>query len=87
MLGILFGLTIGVIVAGYNGAWLNYVIAHKWLFLSGMLPWRLEPFLRELWRVEILRQENYSYAFRHDEYHRALMSAPPDWLQRDPGHS
>ncbi len=80
--GILFGLTIGVVVAGFKTAWPSFVIGHKWLAAQKMLPWPMETFLKELWTAGILVMEGNSYAFRHLEYQNALLRARPEWAER-----
>ncbi len=73
--GLLFGLTIGSVVAGFNAAWPAFTIAHKWLFLNGRMPWQIEVYLEKLRHVEVLRKEGGLLAFRHREYQRALADA------------
>jgi hypothetical protein len=93
--GILFGLTIGLIVACFNTAWPTYALAHCWLILTGRSPVRLEKFLDELHHAQILRREGSYLMFRHYEFQRylsehgdefALMPPPrPSRRQREPG--
>ena len=93
--GILFGLTIGLIVACFNTAWPTYALAHCWLILTGRSPVRLERFLDELHHAQILRREGSYLMFRHYEFQRylsehgdefALMPPPrPSCRQREPG--
>ncbi len=66
--GILFGLTIGLVVAYFNTAWPAYALAHTWLVLSGYGPVRLARFLDELHRAEILRREGSYLMFRHYDF-------------------
>ena len=92
--GILFGLTIGLIVACFNTAWPTYALAHCWLVLTGRSPIRLERFLDELHHAQILRREGSYLMFRHYEFQRylsehgdefALMPPPrPSRRQREP---
>ena len=70
--GILFGLTIGLIVACFNTAWPTYALAHCWLLLIGRSPVRLERFLDELHHAQILRREGSYLMFRHYEFQRYL---------------
>ncbi|MGI9000291.1 MAG: NACHT domain-containing protein [Pseudonocardia sp.] len=65
--GVLLGLTLGIVLACCNTAWPAYFIGHLWLVILGVLPWRMEKFLRELHDTEILRQEGAIYMFRHLE--------------------
>ncbi len=77
--GILFGLTIGLIVAGFKTAWPSFAIGHAWLAGWRVLPWPLEVFLHKLWQAEILVMDGNAYAFRHLEYQQALVRAQPEW--------
>ena len=70
--GILFGLTIGLIVACFNTAWPTYALAHFWLVLMRRAPIRLARFLDELHYAEILRKEGSYILFRHYEFQRYL---------------
>jgi zinc-finger of transposase IS204/IS1001/IS1096/IS1165 len=70
--GILFGLTIGLIVACFNTAWPTYALAHCWLVLAGRSPIRLERFIDELHHAQILRREGSYVMFRHYEFQRYL---------------
>ncbi|MEU1851987.1 NACHT domain-containing protein [Streptomyces sp. NPDC019990] len=62
--GLLFGMTIGIVVAAYNTAWPNYVLCITWFAARRLLPWRFIRFLGLLHECEILRQEGPLYSFR-----------------------
>lgn len=70
--GVLFGLTIGVIVACFNTAWPTYVAAHLWFALARRAPWRLVSFLDALSERQVLRQEGATYQFRNAELQEHL---------------
>lgn len=70
--GLLFGATIGAIVACFGTAWPAYAIARAWLFLNGRSPARLETFIAELYRAEILRREGSYVLFRHYDFQEYL---------------
>lgn len=65
--GVLFGLTIGVVVACYYSAWFAFSVSHAYLALLGRLPWRLFRFLEALEEHELLRREGLVYQFRNIE--------------------
>lgn len=65
--GVLFGITIGAIVACYYNATPGYVIAICWLGLNGRLPWRFMAYLRQLQRVGLLRRVGAVYEIQHVE--------------------
>jgi len=70
--GVLFGMTIGVIVACFNTAWPTYVAAHLWFALARRAPWRLISFLDALTERQVLRQEGATYQFRNAELQEHL---------------
>jgi RecA/RadA recombinase len=70
--GVLFGLTIGVIVACFNTAWPTYLVAHVWFAGQGKLPWRLIGYLDTLCASQIMRQEGATYQFRNSEIQSRL---------------
>jgi hypothetical protein len=72
--GILFGLTIGFVVACFMTAWPTYVLAHAWLVLTGRAPVRLQRFFEALQEAGILRREGSYLLFRHFEFQRYLSS-------------
>jgi hypothetical protein len=72
--GLLFGLTIGVVVACYYNAVPGFAVAALYFGLSGRLPWRLMSYFAELHRLGILYSAAAHYHFRHDELR--------DWLAR-----
>jgi hypothetical protein len=72
--GLLFGLTIGAVVACYYNAMPGFAVASVYFGISGRLPWRLMAYLRRLHRLGILYQSGPRYHFRHDELR--------DWLAR-----
>ena len=80
--GILFGLTIGLIVACFNTAWPTYALAHFWLVLMGRVPIRLARFLDELHHAEILRKEGSYLLFRHYEFQRYLSMHGQEFVMR-----
>jgi hypothetical protein len=82
--GILFGLTIGLIVACFNTAWPTYAIAHGWLVLTGRSPIRLEKFLDELHHAQILRREGSYLMFRHYEFQRYLSEHGDEFVLMPP---
>jgi hypothetical protein len=70
--GLLFGMTIGIVVAAYNTAWPNYVLCITWFAVRRLLPWRFMRFLGLLHACEILRQEGPLYSFRAVELQNYL---------------
>ena len=70
--GVLFGLTIGVIVACFNTAWPTYFVAHVWFASQGKLPWRFIGFLDAMCTSQIMRQEGATYQFRNAEIQSGL---------------
>jgi hypothetical protein len=75
--GLLFGLTIGAVLACYCNATPGFAVAAVYFGLSRRFPWRLMAYFRELHHLGVLYQSGPRYRFRHDE----LM----DWLARS-GH-
>jgi NACHT domain len=63
--GLLFGLSIGLVVACFNSAWPPYLIARTFLVLTGRSPLRLERLLETLHEANVLRREGPYYRFRH----------------------
>jgi hypothetical protein len=85
--GILFGLTIGLIVACFVTAWPTYLLAHFWLVVMGRAPIRLARFLDALHQVGILRREGSYLLFRHYEFQRYLSTCSQDFLAKaTPGY-
>ncbi|MEV6318570.1 NACHT domain-containing protein [Streptomyces sp. NPDC051776] len=82
--GLLFGMTIGIVVAAYNTAWPNYILCSTWFALRMRLPWRFIRFLNLLHECEILRQEGPLYSFRAVELQNYLATtyAPAPGLGR-----
>lgn len=72
--GILFGFSIGLIVACFCTAWPAYLLTHIWLTLLRRAPVRLARFFEDLHRAEILRREGSYVLFRHLEYQAYLSS-------------
>ncbi|MFE5406990.1 hypothetical protein ACFQ9Z_38070, partial [Streptomyces sp. NPDC056580] len=64
IVGLLFGATLGVIVAAFNTAWLNYVICTIYFAVRGRMPWMLFSALRLLHTCEILHQQGPILVFR-----------------------
>ncbi len=67
--GLVAGLIIGLLrlVAGGSRAWVYYVLAARWLAVTGRLPWRLMGFLDDAYRLGLLRTVGPAYQFRHAE--------------------
>ncbi|GAA2876440.1 hypothetical protein GCM10010517_37620 [Streptosporangium fragile] len=65
--GLLFGLTIGVIVASFNTACLAYFMSLTWFVVTRRLPWRFIRFADRMCAREILRREGVLYQFRNDD--------------------
>jgi hypothetical protein len=55
----------GLVLLGSGAPWVSYRVAHLWLALWGLLPWRLMRFLDDAHRRGILRQAGPVYQFRH----------------------
>ena len=72
--GILFGFSIGTIVACFYTAWQAYLLTHTWLTLLRRAPVRLTRFFEDLHGAEILRREGSYVLFRHLEYQAYLSS-------------
>uniref|UniRef100_UPI0031E12B0B NACHT domain-containing protein n=1 Tax=Saccharothrix mutabilis TaxID=33921 RepID=UPI0031E12B0B len=53
-------------------AWMTYLPTRLWLSLRGKLPWRLNAFLSDAHRLEVLRQFGMVYQFRHLELQQRL---------------
>ncbi|WP_126635428.1 hypothetical protein [Embleya hyalina] len=70
--GLLFGASIGLIVAGFNTAWPNYAICVVSFAVRRRLPWRLMSFLQLLHTCEILRRDGQFYSFRHRQLREHL---------------
>ncbi len=70
--GILFGVTIGLIVACFGTAWPTYALARLWLGLLGCSPVRLVSFIDQLYHAEILRREGSYVLFRHYDFQEYL---------------
>jgi hypothetical protein len=64
--GILFGATIGIIVAVFNTTWPNYAVCMAWFTLRYRLPWPLLRYLDVLHTCGVLRQEGSLYSFRDE---------------------
>ncbi|MEO3870092.1 NACHT domain-containing protein [Nonomuraea sp. B12E4] len=84
MFGPLAGLAAGVatvlasgLTIGDNHAWLACRIAAGRLCLSGLLPWRIMPFLDDAHRLGLLRAVGPIYQFRHAALHDHLAATPP----------
>jgi hypothetical protein len=65
--GLLFGASIGLIVACYFNAAPGFLIAVCWFRLRGTLPLRLMSFLRSAEAAGLLRQAGAVHEFRHEE--------------------
>ncbi|GAA1716829.1 hypothetical protein GCM10009734_20410 [Nonomuraea bangladeshensis] len=64
--GILFGLTLGVVLASLHTVWPAVVVGQLWLAGSRKLPWRTVLFLEELHTRRLLRRTGPYYQFTHD---------------------
>ncbi|UFR06804.1 NACHT domain-containing protein [Streptomyces sp. Go40/10] len=64
--GILFGATIGIIVASFNTAWPSYAVCMAWFTVRHRVPWSLLRYLDVLHTCGILRQEGPLYSFRDE---------------------
>ncbi|MEU4560098.1 NACHT domain-containing protein [Actinoplanes sp. NPDC023936] len=69
---------VGGLLLGSGAPWVAYAIAHAWLAIWRLLPWRTMQFLEEAHEHEILRQIGAVYQFRHDllEVHLAGVHRP-----------
>lgn len=74
--GLLFGLSTGIVMAGFRTASPLLAIAQVWLGARRRVPWRLMGFLAGLNRAEILRREGPFYRFRHEAVRDALGRVP-----------
>jgi hypothetical protein len=72
MRGILFGITLGVIVASFNTAWLTFTIALLWFSARREVPLRLIAFLNASHASGLLRQEGPLFQFSHDHLRQRL---------------
>ncbi|WP_250004373.1 NACHT domain-containing protein [Actinoplanes sp. M2I2] len=70
--GLLFGASIGLIVACYYNAAPGFLIAVCWFRLRGRLPVRLMAFLRAAETAGLLRRVGAVYEFRHEEIRARL---------------
>ncbi|MET7693934.1 NACHT domain-containing protein [Streptomyces sp. NPDC005483] len=70
--GILFGATLGVIVAAFNTAWPNYVVCMIWFTARYRMPWALLRYLDILHTCGILRQKGSYYSFQAEGLQRHL---------------
>lgn len=61
---LVFALEGGLLLAGRH-AWAWYQVSRAWAVLRGRLPLRTMAFLREAYRLGILRQAGAVYQFRH----------------------
>ncbi|MET8677161.1 NACHT domain-containing protein [Streptomyces sp. NPDC004647] len=82
--GLLFGVTIGIVVAAYNTAWPNYILCSTWFAVRLRLPWRFIGFLNLLHECEILRQEGPLYSFRMVELQNYLAATYEPARGRNP---
>ncbi|MET8988204.1 hypothetical protein ABZW49_22380 [Nonomuraea wenchangensis] len=64
--GVLFGLTLGVVLASLHTAWPAVTVGQLWLAARGKLPWRTVTFLEELHTRRLLRRTGPYYQFTHD---------------------
>jgi hypothetical protein len=72
MHGILFGITLGVIVASFNTAWPTFVLALLWFAARRKVPFRLIAFLNAAHASGLLRQEGPLFQFSHDHLRQRL---------------
>ncbi|MFE4968997.1 NACHT domain-containing protein [Streptomyces sp. NPDC056660] len=72
--GVLFGVTLGVIVAAFNTAWPNYAVCMVWFSMRRRIPWSLLRYLDHLHECGILRQEGPQYSYRARELQQHLAS-------------
>ena len=63
--GLLFGATVGAIVACYYNATPGFLIGVCWFSITRKLPWRLMSYLRTMQAAGLLRQVGAVYEFRH----------------------
>jgi hypothetical protein len=70
--GVLFGVTLGAIVATYNTAWPSYVIALLWFSVRHEAPPHLIEFLSACHDGGLLRQEGPLFRFSHDHLRQRL---------------
>ncbi|MEU6403614.1 hypothetical protein [Streptomyces sp. NPDC046985] len=76
--GLLFGATLGVIVAAFNTAWLSYAWCCAYFALRRRMPWRIVNFFDLLHECEILHQRGPHLIFRipHLQQHLAAQHHP-----------
>ncbi len=71
--GILFGLTLGVVLASLHTAWPAVTVGQLWLAARGKLPWRTVTFLEELHTRRLLRRTGPYYQFTYDRLADVLL--------------
>ncbi|MFD9196522.1 hypothetical protein ACFWCA_51100 [Streptomyces phaeochromogenes] len=76
--GVLFGATLGIIVAAFNTAWLSYAWCCVYFALRRRMPWRIVNFFDLLHECDILHQRGPHLVFRipHLQQHLAAQHHP-----------
>ncbi|MEU4510470.1 hypothetical protein AB0G05_13295 [Nonomuraea wenchangensis] len=80
--GVLFGLTLGVVLASLHTAWPAVTVGQLWLAARGRLPWRTVTFLEELHTRRLLRRTGPYYQFTYDRLADVLDTGPDPYDHR-----
>ncbi|WP_018653224.1 hypothetical protein [Actinomadura flavalba] len=75
LLGVAFAALFGLSTA-VSSSWGAYLVSHGWLALTGRLPLRLHPFLKEAHRRGVLRRAGAVHQFRHARLQDRLAGSP-----------
>ncbi|MEV6303175.1 hypothetical protein AB0M02_27450 [Actinoplanes sp. NPDC051861] len=64
--GLMFGLSLGLVIACAYTAWPAFFVYHLFLFLGGHLPWRFGTFFEALHEHGVLRRDGALYQFHQE---------------------
>ncbi|WP_431953062.1 NACHT domain-containing protein [Nocardia lijiangensis] len=75
--GLAIWIAVGLAVAStHEPAWFGFVVASRWLALTGELPWKTMRFFDDAHRLGLLRTAGVVYQFRHADFQDHLAHHP-----------
>ena len=64
--GLMFGLSLGLVIACAYTAWPTFFAYHLYLYFGGRLPWRFGNFFTVLHHEGVLRRDGALYQFHQE---------------------
>jgi len=77
------GVFAGVAASFAEAVWPSYAIAHAWLAVRGLVPWRLMRFLDDACQRGVLRRAGSAYQLRYAGLERFLVTAQQPGVRQE----